>query len=92
MDAADVKNFAWSIVSSCSGESKRNIRDAASRVLFEDGILQCHGCGAPLFPEALVKRLRTRIPSMEGIGVLFDLCPSCRMKTQRAGERVEKSK
>ncbi len=72
--------------------SKRNIRDAASMVIFEDRILQCHGCGAPLFPEALVKRLKTRVPSMEGIGVLFDLCPSCRMKTQRAGERVEKSR
>jgi ferredoxin len=72
--------------------SKRNKRDAASRILFEDRILQCHGCGASLFPEALVERLRTRVPSMEGIGTLFDLCPSCRMKTQRAGERVEKSK
>jgi len=72
--------------------SSQKITGTVPRVIFEDRILRCHGCNAPLFPEALAKRLKPRVPSTEGIGVLFDLCPSCRMKTQWAGERVEKSK
>ena len=73
-------------------EKNARLHPDKTAVIFEDRILPCHGCNAPLFPEALAKRLRTKFAKTEGLGVFFDLCPSCRMKTPWAEEKVEKSK
>ena len=71
---------------------KQNVTDKLFMVIFEDRILRCTGCNAPLFPEILVNRLKTKVRSSGGPDLPFDLCPPCRMKNQWEGKRVRKSK
>ena len=72
--------------------SDRNVPDGSSTVIFEDRILRCTACNTPLFPEAMAKRLKARVDSTAGFDLLFNLCPSCRMKTPWKVERIGKSK
>jgi len=72
--------------------SGRNVPDGSSTVIFEDRILRCTACNTPLFPEAMAKRLKARVDSTAGFDLLFNLCPSCRMKTPWKVERIGKSK
>ena len=65
----------------------------AAKVIFKDNVSRCSGCGVVLFPQAMLNHLRLRVSA--GIGDLswpFDLCPTCRMKTQFERKTVGKSK
>ena len=63
-----------------------------AKVIFEDKISKCIECGIPLFPQAMINRLKLKILGMEGFPWPFDLCPSCRIKIQFEREMVGKSK
>jgi ferredoxin len=65
-------------------------RGKAARVLFEDKISRCRGCGSPLFPQAMIKSLKTKLLSTGGPSLLFDLCPACRLRTQFLQEKDKK--
>ena len=52
------------------------------KVLFEDEMTGCAGCGIPLFPRAMVSRLESKVSINAETPWPFNLCPSCRMKTQ----------
>jgi NAD-dependent dihydropyrimidine dehydrogenase PreA subunit len=69
-----------------------NEREKGAEVIFEDSVSQCSGCGAPLFPQAMLNRLKLRVLGSEDLSWPFDLCPSCRIKTQFERGRVGKSK
>ena len=59
------------------------------KVIFEDDVSRCMGCGIPLFPRSMGKRLETKILTGRKANWPFNLCPSCRMKTQFKTERAE---
>jgi hypothetical protein len=61
-------------------------------VIFEDKISKCIECGIPLFPQAMINRLKLKILGIEDIPWPFDLCPSCRIKIQFERERVVKAR
>ena len=63
-----------------------------ARVIFEDKISRCTGCGIPLFPQSMVKKLETKILLNRETTWPFNLCPSCRIKTQFEKEMVERIK
>jgi ferredoxin len=63
-----------------------------AKVIFEDKISRCIGCGIRLFPQAMVKNLKSKIFSTGDPTWPFDLCLSCRIKTQFEMEMVGKSK
>ena len=71
-------------------EPKQDKSRKGVKVLFEDEMTGCEGCGIPLFPRSMVKKLETKIPMNRGTTWPFNLCPSCRMKTQFKKERVER--
>jgi formate hydrogenlyase subunit 6/NADH:ubiquinone oxidoreductase subunit I len=64
--------------------------DKKAKVIFEDKISRCIGCGIPLFPQAMVKNLKSKIFIARESNWPFDLCPSCRIKFQVAREIVRK--
>ena len=49
-------------------------------VIFQDRVSRCRECGIPLFPQAMIDRLRARLSASGEIPWQFDFCPSCRMK------------
>jgi ferredoxin len=53
-----------------------------AKIIFEDKISKCMECGAPLFPQAMVKKLESQIDTTGEQTWPFHLCPSCRMKSQ----------
>lgn len=52
------------------------------KVVFEDNISRCLECGIPLFPRAMAKKLEAKILMNRKTNWPFNLCPSCRVKTQ----------
>jgi ferredoxin len=62
-----------------------------AEVIFEDKISKCIECGTPLFPEAMVKNLKSKIFLNREPAWSFNLCPSCRIKNQFERELVGKS-
>jgi len=62
-----------------------------AEVIFEDKISKCIDCGIPLFPQAMINRLKFKILSIKDVPWPFDLCPSCRIKIQSEREMVGKS-
>ena len=60
------------------------------KVIFEDKISKCMECGIPLFPQAMVKKLESKIFMTKEHTWPFHLCPSCRIKTQFEKEMIEK--
>jgi ferredoxin len=66
--------------------------DAAglAKVIFEDKISRCMECGIPLFPQAMVKKLKSKMFMTQEEAWPFHLCPSCRMKSQFKNEMIEK--
>ena len=52
----------------------------APAVIFQDRVSRCRECGIPLFPQAMIDRLRARLSATWETPWQFDLCPSCRMK------------
>jgi ferredoxin len=51
-------------------------------VLFEDEMTKCVGCGIPLFPRSMVRRLESKVLVNGETTWPFNLCPSCRIKAQ----------
>lgn len=51
-------------------------------VIFEDKIFRCSGCGTPLFPQAMVNHLKSKMPAAGKSALPLDLCPSCRIGSQ----------
>ena len=52
----------------------------APAAIFQDRVSRCPRCGIPLFPQAMIDRLRARLSSTGESPWQFDSCPSCRMK------------
>jgi ferredoxin len=73
-------------------ESEGKSREKQAAILFEDEICRCTGCGIPLFPRAMVKKIEDKMMTAGKPTWSFDFCPSCRVKSQFEGERIEKSK
>jgi ferredoxin len=69
-----------------------NEREKGAEVIFEDSVSRCSECGIPLFPQAMINRLKLKVPGIGNHPWPFDLCPSCRIKTQFERGRVGKSK
>ncbi|MFB3884505.1 MAG: 4Fe-4S dicluster domain-containing protein [Thermodesulfobacteriota bacterium] len=57
-----------------------------AQVIFEDKISKCMGCGIPLYPRAMMKKLGSKVFRVEEYAWPLDLCPSCRMKSQFSDE------
>lgn len=49
-------------------------------ILFEDGISRCRDCNIPLFPQAMIDRLRSKMFAAGNAHWEIDLCPVCRLK------------
>lgn len=56
-------------------------------VLFENEICRCSGCGASLFPQAMVNHLKCKMLAAGQSALPFDLCFSCRIKRQFGREK-----
>jgi ferredoxin len=67
-------------------------RGNLAEVIFEDRLCRCSGCGIPLFPQAMIHRLKTKVSGTENFPWPFDLCPSCRMKAEFEKGRIGKAK
>ena len=63
-----------------------------TKVIFEDKISRCTECGIPLFPQAMVKKLESKIFTTGKPIWSFNLCPSCGIKIQFEKEMIEKIK
>ncbi len=63
-------------------EPEKEKTGKGAKAIFEDKISRCTGCGIPLFPQSMVKKLETKILLKKETTWPFNLCPSCRMKTQ----------
>jgi ferredoxin len=58
-------------------------------VLFEDRLIRCSSCSAPLGPKSMLDRLRARIVSSGEIFPLqFKLCPDCKVSLNLAKLRM----
>jgi formate hydrogenlyase subunit 6/NADH:ubiquinone oxidoreductase subunit I len=67
-------------------------RKKVAEVIFEDRLCRCSGCGIPLFPQAMIHRLKRKVSGTENFPWPFDLCPSCRMKAEFEKGRIGKAK
>ena len=63
-------------------EPEKDKTGKEAEVIFEDEISRCMECGIPLFPQSMVKKLKTKIFMTKEPTWSFNLCPSCRIKTQ----------
>ncbi|OGP90820.1 MAG: hypothetical protein A2157_05045 [Deltaproteobacteria bacterium RBG_16_47_11] len=66
--------------------------DKKAGVIFEDKMCRCIGCGLPLFPQAMMKIVISKVFKAGEPTWPFNLCPSCRAKSQFEGKRIEKGK
>jgi ferredoxin len=73
-------------------EPEKDKTGKEAKVIFEDEISRCMECGIPLFPRSMVKKLETKILMNRETTWPFNLCPSCRIKTQFGKEMIEKTK
>ncbi len=73
-------------------EPEKNKRGKEAEVIFEDNISRCVECGIPLFSRSMVKKMEIKIFTNRETTWPFNLCPSCRMKTQFKKEMVERIK
>jgi len=64
------------------GIISNGVKDA--KVIFDDKISKCTECGIPLFPQAMIKKLESKVFMAKKYAWPFHLCPSCRMKSQFA--------
>jgi ferredoxin len=69
-------------------EQKKMGKEA--KVIFDDKISKCVECGIPLFPQAMVKKLESKLFGVNEAAWPFHLCPSCRVKSQFHDETIEK--
>lgn len=73
-------------------EPEQDETGKGAKVIFEDEISGCMECGIPLFPRSMVRKLETKILVNGETTWPFNLCPSCRIKTQFKKEIAEKIK
>jgi len=73
-------------------EPEKDKTGKETKVIFEDNISRCMECGIPLFPRSMVKKMKTKIFITNESTWSFNLCPSCRIKTQFRKEIVERIK
>jgi len=73
-------------------EPEQNKTGKETKVIFEDNLSRCMECGTPLFPRSMVKKMETKILRNRETTWTFELCPSCRIKTQFRKEIVERIK
>jgi len=73
-------------------EPEQNKTGKETKVIFEDNLSRCMECGTPLFPRSMVKKMETKILTNRETTWPFELCPSCRIKTQFRKEIVERIK
>ncbi len=71
-------------------ESEWDGTEKEAKVIFEDKISRCIECSLPLFPLAMVSHLKSKISATGDAAFPFELCPSCRIKIQVGGKRVNK--
>jgi ferredoxin len=57
-------------------------KEEENTLLFKDKISRCLECGIPLFPQAMVRKLESKMYTSVEQNWPFHLCPSCRMKSQ----------
>jgi ferredoxin len=91
----DLCNSCAQCVKSCPEECLRlesrvegGERKNLTEIIFEDRLCRCSGCGVPLFPQAMIHRLRTKVAGNGNVPWPLDLCPSCRVRTQFERERI----
>ena len=63
-------------------EPEKDKTGKETKVIFEDNISRCMECGTPLFPQSMAKKIKTKIFITNEPTWPFNLCPSCRMKSQ----------
>ncbi len=63
--------------------------DHGPTILFEDRVTRCKDCGTPLFPQAMIRCLRSKMSAAGNAPWAIDLCPVCRLKGPLAGGRTE---
>ena len=63
-------------------EPERDQTGKEAKIIFEDDISRCMECGIPLFPQSMGEKLKAKIFIAKEPTWSFNLCPSCRMKTQ----------
>jgi ferredoxin len=63
-------------------ELEQNKTEEKATLLFKDKFSRCLECGVPLFPQAMVKKIESQIDTTGEQAWPFDLCPSCRLKSQ----------
>ena len=66
-----------------------NSKDKETEVIFEDKVCRCIGCGTPLFAQAMVKSMETKVFASRKPTWSFNLCPSCRVKSHFEGKKIE---
>jgi len=59
------------------------------KAIFNDEISKCMECGIPLFPQAMVKKLESKLFMIKECAWPFHLCSSCRMKSQFQNEMIK---
>ena len=69
---------------------KSEKKGTEAAVLFEDRISHCGQCGFPLFPQAMIRHLNSKIFGTKDPAWSFNLCPSCSIKAQLQKEVTEK--
>ena len=62
-----------------------------AKIIFDDKMSKCMECGIPLFPQAMVKRLESKLVLAKEHAWTFHLCPSCRIKTQFGTGMMERA-
>ena len=65
--------------------------DKEPSILFESNIAPCRECGLPLFPQAMIAHVRTKLSAAGASVWAIDLCPSCRLKSTPFRERLADS-
>jgi ferredoxin len=62
-------------------EYEDKVSERETKLLFEDEISRCIKCGIPLFPDAMIKKLESKLFFNKELASTFHLCPLCRMKS-----------
>lgn len=59
---------------------KKNI-ESKTELLFHDEIIKCRECKTPIFPQAMIKKLESKVFVNKEMASIFHLCPACRTKS-----------
>ncbi|PIU54974.1 MAG: hypothetical protein COS88_05945, partial [Chloroflexi bacterium CG07_land_8_20_14_0_80_51_10] len=56
--------------------------NSPAKTIFEDDILRCRECGAPIGPRAMINKLKDKISATGGPTSQLEICPECRIKAE----------